>query len=261
MRLGVILLAVLLLAISLVNFNHVGAQSTKPILISHPDSTRAIAFESVTQQREPFTPAVQVKFGSDSITRIMLFAMNLKLQAGETASAVTADVEDASRTIYPLTVEQVGSVPGQPWATSIVVRLADNVPEAGDVLVRIKYRGIESNRVRVGIGHVGDGPPDDLNAVPTPGIALPVPPSSVTATNLAQTDVQTILQQAASAATALGKPVNIVVTDREGNILGFLPMPGTLSPSTIRSVGTLGQGLEGIAVPPAEAATAKAATA
>ena len=261
MRLGVILLAVLLLAISLVSFNHAGAQSTKPILISHPDSTRAIAFESVTQQREPFTTAVQVKFGSDSITRIMLFAMNLQLQIGETASAVTADVEDASHTIYPLTVEQVGNVPGQPWATSIVLRLTDNLPETGDVLVRIKYRGVESNRVRVGIGHVGDGPPDDINAVPTPGMALPVPPSSITATNLAQTDVQTILQQAASAATALGKPVNIVVTDREGNVLGFLPMPGTPSPSTIRSVGTLGQGLEGMAVPPAEVATAKAATA
>jgi uncharacterized protein GlcG (DUF336 family) len=261
MRLGVILLAVLLLAISLVSFDHAGAQSTKPILISQPDSTRAIAFESVTRQREPFTTSVQVKFGSDSSTRIMLFAMNLQLQAGDTASAVTADAEDASHTIYPLTIEHVGSVPDQPWATSLVVRLADNLPQDGDVLVRIKYRGIESNRVRVGIGHVGDGPPDDLNAVPTPGVILPPPPSSLTATNLAQTDVQTILQQAASAATALGKPVNIVVTDREGNVLGFLPMPGTPAPSIIRSVGRLGQGLEGIAVPPAEAATAKAATA
>ena len=85
---------------------------------------------------------MQVKFGSDSITRIMLFAMNLQLQTGETASAVTADAEDASHTIYPLTVEHVGSVPDQPWATSIVVRLAENMPQAGDVLVRIKYRGI-----------------------------------------------------------------------------------------------------------------------
>ncbi|HET6977599.1 MAG TPA: heme-binding protein [Pyrinomonadaceae bacterium] len=261
MRLGVILLAVLLLAISLVTFNRAGAQSTKPILVSHSDSTRAIAFESVTQQREPFTTAVQVKFGSDSATRIMLFAMNLQLQPGETASAITADAEDATHTIYQLTVENVGVVPNQPWATSVVVRLADNLPQDGDVLVRIKYRGLESNRVRVGIGHVGDGPPDDLNAVPTPGMITPGPPNNLTATNLTQTDVQTILQQAASAATALGKPSNIVVTDREGNILGFLPMPGTPTPSVIRSVGRLGQGLEGIAVPPAEAATAKAATA
>jgi uncharacterized protein GlcG (DUF336 family) len=257
MRVVVFLLTFLLIVISFVKFDIAGAQTTRPTLISHPDSTRAIAFESVTRQREPFTTTAQVRFGSDAATRIMLFAMNLQFQPGET---VTADAEDASHTIHPLTVEHVSTVPDQPWATSLVVRLAANMPQAGDVLVRIKYRGLESNRVRVGIGHVGDGPPDDSNAGPTPGILEPEPPANLTATNLAQTDVQTILQQAASAANALGKAVNIVVTDREGNVLGLLPMTGTPN-STIRSVGRLGQGLEGTVVPPAEAATAKAATA
>lgn len=262
MRLGILLLAFLMLAISFVSFPHAGAQSTRPILISHPDSTRAIAFESATRQREPFTTTVQLRFGADSTTRITLFAMNLQLQAGESASVVTADAEDANHTIYPLSVENIDRVPDQPWASALVIKLPENLPQAGDVLVRIKYRDLVSNRVRVGIGHVGDGPPDDLNAGPTPGILAPLPPTNlVAATNLAQADVQTILQQAASAATALGKPVNIVVTDREGNVLGLLPMPGTPSLSTIRSVGRLGQGLEGIVVPPSEAATAKAATA
>lgn len=259
MRLVVSLLAFLLLAVSFVSFDNAGAQSTRPTLISHADSTRAIAFESVTRQREPFTIAAQLKFGSDSATRIMLFAMNLHLQPDETASVVTADAEDASHTIYNLIVEHVDSVPDQLWATSVVVRLPENLPEAGDVLVRINYHGIASNRVRVGIGHVGDGPPDDDNAMPTPGSLDP--PTNITATNLTSSDVQTILQQAASEATALGKPVNIVVTDREGNVIGFLPMPGTPASSTIRSVGRLGQGLEGTTVPSAEAATAKAATA
>ena len=257
MRVVVFLLTVLIIAASVIKFDNAGAQTTRPILISHPDSTRAIAFESVTRQREPFTTTAQVRFGSDSATRIMLFAMNLQFQAGET---VTADAEDASHTIYPLTVENVGSVPDQPWATSLVVRLAENIPQTGDVLVRIKYRGLESNRVRVGLGHVGDGPADDTNAGPTPGALEPQPSTNAAATNLAQTDVQTILQQAASAASALGKSVNIVVTDREGNVLGLLAMPGTPS-STIRSVGRLGQGLEGTVVPASEAATAKAATA
>jgi len=257
MRVVVFLLTFLLIVGSFVSFDNAGAQTTRPTLISHPDSTRAIAFESVTRQREPFTPTVQVRFGSDSTTRIMLFAMNLAWQPGE---IITADAEDASHTIYPLTVEHAGVVPDQPWATSLVVRLPADMPQAGDVLVRIKYRGLESNRVRVGIGHVGDGPPDDSGAGPTPGVLEPEPPANLAATNLVQTDVQTILQQAASAASALGKAVNIVVTDREGNVLGLLPMTGTPN-STIRSVGRLGQGLEGTVVPPAEAATAKAATA
>jgi uncharacterized protein GlcG (DUF336 family) len=257
MRVVVFLLTVMLIVAGVIKFDNAGAQTTRPILISHPDSTRAIAFESVTRQREPFTTTVQVRFGSDSATRIMLFAMNLQPQPGET---VTADAEDATHTIYPLVVEHVDSVPDRPWATSLIVRLAENMPQTGDVLVRIRFRGLESNRVRVGLGHVGDGPADDTNAGPTPGVLEPDPPTNAAATNLAQTDVQTILQQAASAASALGKAVNIVVTDREGNVLGLLAMPGTPS-STIRSVGHLGQGLEGAVVPASEAATAKAATA
>jgi uncharacterized protein GlcG (DUF336 family) len=127
------------------------------------------------------------------------------------------------------------------------------------VLVRIKYRDIASNRVRVGIGEVGGGPPDDVTAIPTPG--LPNPSSLVTVTNLSAADVQTILQQAASAAASLSKAVSIVVTDREGNIIGFFAMPGAPATTMIRSVGTAGQGLEGIVVPASDAATAKASTA
>jgi len=255
------LLTFALLAISSIRFQHVGAQVTKLVLISHADSTRAISFESVTRQREPFNTTVQVKFGSDTATRIMLFAMNLQLQTGDTATSITADAEDSSRTIYSMTVEHVDSFPDQPWASSLVVRLPENLPAAGDVLVRIKYRGVESNRVRVGIGHVGDGPPDDDGAVPTPGLIGSVPPSGLTTTNLNSTDVQTILQQAASAASALGRPVNIVVTDREANVLGFFAMGGSPATTTVRSVGRLAHGLEGATVSAAAAATAKAATA
>jgi uncharacterized protein GlcG (DUF336 family) len=235
------------------------AQQTRPVLISHADSTRAIAFDSITRNREPFTTTTEIKFGSDSATRIMLFAMNLQLQPNETASAVTADAEDAQHSVHTMTVEYVGPVPNNPWVSSVVIRVPDSLPATGDVLVRIKYRDIASNRVRVGIGEVGGGPPDDVIAIPTPG--LPNPSSLVTATNLSASDVQTIIQQAASAAASLGKAVSIVVTDREGNIIGFFAMPGAPATTTIRSVGTAGQGLEGIVVPASDAATAKASTA
>ncbi|HEU4769285.1 MAG TPA: heme-binding protein [Pyrinomonadaceae bacterium] len=242
---------------------YAGAQQSGPILISHTDSTRAIAYDSVTRQREPFTTTTEIKFGPDHATRIMLFAMNLTLQSGETATAVTAEAEDAAHNVYPLTVESVRLVPNQPWATSVVMRLPPDLPQTGDVLVRIAYRGIASNGVRVGIGHVGGGPPDDINAIPTPGrVPGPIdPPTNVAATNLSPTDVQTIIQQAASMAESLGKPVTIVVTDREANVLGFFAMTGAPATSTVRSVGTAGRGLEGAVVPSAEAATAKAATA
>jgi uncharacterized protein GlcG (DUF336 family) len=237
------------------------AQQTSPVLISHADSTRAIAFDSVTHRREPFTTTAQIRFGADSATRIMLFAMNLQLQPGETATAVTAEAEDGDHRLYTLTVEYVGPLAENPWASSVVIRLPPDLPATGDVLVRIKYRGLSSNRVRIGIGEIGGGPPDDPNAAPTPGSLLPVNPPSATATNLISTDVQTILQQAASAAASLGKAVTIVVSDREGNILGRFAMTGAPATTTIRSVGAAGQGLEGTVAPALEAATAKAATA
>jgi uncharacterized protein GlcG (DUF336 family) len=235
------------------------AQQTRPVLISHADSTRAIAFESVTRQREPFSTTTQIRFGSDSATRIMLFAMNVQLQANE---IVTADAEDANHNLHQLVVEHAGTVADQPWATALVLRLPGSLPATGDVLVRITYRNVASNRVRVGIGQVGGGPPDDSNAAPTPGLQFPLePPSVITATNLSSTDVQTILQQAASAAASLGKPVTMVITDREGNILGSFAMSGAPATTTVRSVGAAGQGLEDVVAPAIEAATAKAATA
>src|ERR1051325_7721430 len=155
----------------------------------------------------------------------MLFAMNLQLQPGETSADVTADAEDGSHSLYPLTVEHVDPVPNNPWVSSVIIRVPANLPATGDVLVRIKYHNLASNRVRIGIGEVGAGPADDLNAMPTPGLRVPLtPPSSLLATNLSSTDIQTILQQAASVATSLSKPVTIVVTDREGNGIGLFAM-------------------------------------
>ena len=60
--------------------------------------------------------------------------------------------------------------------TSVIVRLNDQLAaDAGDVLVRTIYKGAPSNRVRVALGHVGGGPPDDAGAVPTPALAAPTP--------------------------------------------------------------------------------------
>jgi len=256
------LLCAVLLAFTLFSLDRTGAQLTGPILISRDDSTRAIAFDSVTHQREPFSTTAPVQFGPDSATRIMLFAMHLQLQAGETATALTADAEDADHNVHTLVVEHVGTVPDQPWATSIVLRLSESLGDVGDVLVRIKYQGVTSNRVRVGVGHVGGGPPDDPNSVPTPGTeAALVVPAVPKTTSLTVDDIQRIIAQAASAATALAHPVTIIVTDREANVIGFFPMSGAPTTTTIRSVGTLGRGLEGAVVLPFQAATAKAATA
>jgi uncharacterized protein GlcG (DUF336 family) len=249
------------------------AQANKLTLISEETSTRAVAVDSVTQTREPFATTSPVTWGADNRTRVMLFAMGLSLRPNETAAAVTADAEDGARRIYSLTVEYVGPVPGQEWMSAIIVRLDDQMADVGDVLIGIRYGGVASNRVRVGIGHVGDGPLDDPGSVPTPGTIAPRPQPATTAGTLTTAEVQTIIAQAVSAAAQLGRPVTVAVTDREANVLGVFKMTGAPATTQFRGggpgpsqipnpiTGFVPTGLDGTIVPAKLAAISKAATA
>src|SRR6267142_5019943 len=139
-----------------------------PVLVSNSLNTRAVAYESVTMQPEPFAPTATIPFGVDNRTRVAIFAMNLDLLAGEAVSAFRADAEDSAHIRYPLNVEYVGQVPGFGGIYMVVVRLNDAMGDLGDVLVRLNLHGASTNRVRIAVGHVGGGPADDAGAVPTP---------------------------------------------------------------------------------------------
>ncbi len=270
--LAIPLLALLLAHSDLKPVNKASAQTNRPILFSDADSTRGVVVESVTNKREPFSPIATVSFATDKRTRVMLIAGNLRLNPEAGVESVTADAEDETGRIYPLKVEYVGPVPDQDWATSVVVKLDDQMEDVGDVLVRIYYQGIASNRVRVGIGHVGGGPPDDPGAVPTPGpVNVSIPTNPITAGTLTTGEVQTIIAQAVSAAVALNKSVTVAVTDLEGNVLGVFGMTGAPSMVQIRGGGPLQTpnpitglvpvGLEGTRLPSRIAAVSKAGTA
>ncbi len=163
-------------------FAQLYATPKTPRLLSQSASTRAIAFESVTMMAEPFPLTATVAFSSDTRTRIAIFAMDVELLGTvgsidftEGANSFTADAQDGSGRLYSLGVEYVGQVPGFPGITMVIVRLADDMGDVGDVLLRLNLRGMSSNRVRVAIGHMGGGPPDDVGAVPTPAPDVPPP--------------------------------------------------------------------------------------
>jgi hypothetical protein len=147
---------------------HYTAAAQAPVLLTQPGTNRAVALESVTNRKEPFNSISSVQFGSDARTRIVIFAWNAQLKSGEGVSAFAADVQDASGRFYPCAIENVVSLPGAAGITMLVLRLNDTLQNVGDVLLRIGLRGLQSNRVRVGIGFVGGGPPDDSTQVPTP---------------------------------------------------------------------------------------------
>lgn len=167
---NLIILAMMLAAGSV----SVVAKTNSPVLVSEQNSTRAIALDAVTFKREPFPPTSLYTWGQGNQTRVMIFCLNLALQPGEDVSAFTADAEDAAHKHYQLKVEYFGNVPSQAWLSAVILRLSDDLTDVGDVLVRLSHSSAASNRVRIGIGHVGGGPPDDQNAMPTPA-----PPYSI----------------------------------------------------------------------------------
>ena len=142
-----------------------------PLLITESDSTRAIALESTTWNGEPFVPTTltSLSLSADRQTRISLFAMNVGPSFGDPdASSITANAEDFAHKRYPLLVEYVGDVPGYPWLKMVIVRLNETLGLVGDVLISVHAHGETSNRVRVGIGFVGSGLPDDSLPTPVP---------------------------------------------------------------------------------------------
>jgi Calx-beta domain len=120
------------------------------LLLNQTSSSRAVALDSVTFVAEPIPIINERNFSSDQRTRLLVFAIGLKLAAGEPASAVTATAEDSTGTVRPLTVEDVRQVPNFPWLTQVVVKLTDQIVP-GDVKVKISLHGQTSNTVTVGL--------------------------------------------------------------------------------------------------------------
>ena len=212
-RLAASLLLTLLIAA------HAAGQSQPPVLISEPNSTRAIALESVTLTREPFPLNSLIAWSPDSRTRVIVFALNLEMEPGEDPANVIADAEDASKRHYALKVENVAPVPGQEWMTALTLRLDDQLTTVGDVLVRITYKNKSSNRVRIGIGKVGGGLADDPGSAPTPAPPYVIR-GRISTRGLALAGATLTLSGAGSAtATA----------DTEGNYTILAPAPGNYS--------------------------------
>jgi uncharacterized protein (TIGR03437 family) len=138
-------------SISLPNFTITPSSTAAPILLTQQNTNRAVALNSVTFMRDLFPLTSPFNFSLDQRTRVMLFAVGLELMPGEDISVVTAQAEDSTHKIYPLTVEYVGKAHSFDVFTQVNVRLPDGIAGAGDVLVSISLRGAMSNKVVVGI--------------------------------------------------------------------------------------------------------------
>jgi Tol biopolymer transport system component len=130
-------------------WQNIFAPQMKPTLITFTQnaSARAVALDSVTMQREPFSVNNTYNFSSDHTTRLSLFAVYAGLKPGENSSAITVQAEDMQANIFPLSVESVGPVPTMNWITQINVKLTPGL--TGEIKLSFTLRGQVSEKALV----------------------------------------------------------------------------------------------------------------
>ncbi|MBA2737798.1 MAG: DUF1800 family protein, partial [Pyrinomonadaceae bacterium] len=147
--------------------------SPTPILLSLDNSTRALANELNSARRDKRLSKAQNRAFSPG-SKIVIYATNLELMKDEGANALRLYVKDRLGREYRFPVVEMSPMRGQEWIYAVTVELRDEIgfwepPTAnGDVLIRLTWRGLSSNQVRLGLGTIGGGIKDEEGAVPTP---------------------------------------------------------------------------------------------
>lgn len=163
--------------------------SPAPVLLSNAGSTRVLATDEYSARFGNLGKIKPRSFVPN--TRMVIFATNFTPMEGEDASAFRLEIEDASGKKYRFPVLKIEPVRSQPWIYGFTVYLHDELgfwqsPGAvGDVLAGLTWRGMASNRTRLGLGKIGGDIKDDDGAAPTP-FANFVNPPDASANNSAQ---------------------------------------------------------------------------
>ena len=123
--------------------------TSPPLLIleeSGPDPNQATAVDSMLFLRDPFhvqSIVSPLNIGPDRNTRVMIFAANLKLNPGETASAITVHLVDGNSQSHDVTAEDVRLVRDFDLA-QVTFRLPNNLA-VGTCTVTVKLHNLVSN--------------------------------------------------------------------------------------------------------------------
>jgi hypothetical protein len=147
--------------------------SPTPVLLSETNSTRALAANSSRLSWRGDLPR-QINNAYALNQKIVLFVTNIDLMEGEGANAFRVYIEDAQGRQYRFPVLDIRQVKSQSLIYAVTVELRDELGywtaplENGDVLVRLTWRGLTSNRVKLGLGTTGGDIKDDTGARPTP---------------------------------------------------------------------------------------------
>ncbi len=151
--------------------------SPTPVLISEADSLRALATAPGKSLTAAGRGGIPVKIKSPAFplnARVVLYVTNLDLLDGEGATAFRLNVKDGGGRRYRFPVLDLQPLKDRPQVFALTVELRDELgfyaqPEAtGDVLVSVAWRGLESNRLRLGLGKTGGTLKDEAGMQPAP---------------------------------------------------------------------------------------------
>lgn len=105
---------------------------------------RVVALDSVTTTSEPFRVLASHLLSTDGRTRITLFVVGVLLEPAD-LPFVTVQAQDTQQRLFDLPCEATARVKNLSWMSQVTVRLPDSLTGAGDLNVRVKVRGKESN--------------------------------------------------------------------------------------------------------------------
>ncbi len=162
----------LMLAFPVFSQTEPNPNSPTPILVSQPDSTRALAVSAgrtIGGKNNRLNTDV-----FDYYSKVILYVTNLDLSEGEDAGAFRVYIQDQNKRKYRFSVLNIEPVKDKEWVSAVTVGLKDEIgfwtekPATGDVLVQITWRGLASNKVKLGLGATGGKLEEDADAKPTP---------------------------------------------------------------------------------------------
>jgi hypothetical protein len=128
------------------------ANSATPQLATNETANNEAAAVNLLLLRDPFdvtNTSEWLNAGADRNTRLILFAGNLTLAQGETASTVVVRLVDSAKQVFEVPAEDVRTVPNQTFA-QITFRLPDNIA-SGTCVVTIRAHGQSSNSGSINI--------------------------------------------------------------------------------------------------------------
>jgi hypothetical protein len=138
--------------------------SPTPVLLSMADSTRALAVPAGKQRpaRSRLSQPSSTAFPAGG--KIQIFITNVDLMKGEGANAFRVYAEDRKGRLFRFPVLDLQPLPETNWIYAVTLRLTDEIgfwepPTAdGDLFIYITWRGLASNRVKLGLERQADYP-------------------------------------------------------------------------------------------------------